>query len=185
MAPLLYYSLLSLAFILTLKILLQKRFKNLPPGPPTFPIIGNLHHLKQPLHRTLATLSQKYGDIMTLWFGSRLVVVVSSPSLVQECFSKNDVALANRPRFLTGKYIFFNYTIVGSASYGDYWRNLRRITSIYVLSNHRINSFSGIRKDEARRLLFDFGGLEKRLKRIAKSADAFLQGLIQEHQHHD
>lgn len=29
--------------------------------------------------------------------------------------------------------------------------------------------------------LFDFDGLEKRLKRIAKRADAFLQGLIEEH----
>lgn len=267
MAPLLYYSLLSLAFILTVKIILQiqsRRLKNLPPGPPTIPIIGNLHHLKHPLHRTFTTLSQKYGDIISLWFGSRLVVVVASPSIAQECFTKNDVVLANRPKFLTGKYIFYNYTTLGSASYGDHWRNLRRITTIDVLSNHRLNSFHGVRKDETLRLveklrndvvkegnfsftdvelrhrltemtfnammrmisgkryygddgdvtdvkeakqfrdiiseilsllgannkgdflpllrLFDLDHLEKRCKRISKRADAFLQGLIEQHQ---
>ncbi|XP_058723430.1 isoflavone 3'-hydroxylase-like [Vicia villosa] len=156
MSPLFYYSFLSLIFIITIKILLQtqsRRLKNLPPGPPPIPIIGNLHHLKHPLHRTFTTLSQKYGDIVSLWFGSRLVVVVSSPSLVEECFIKNDIVLANRPRFLTGKYIFYNYTTLGSGSYGDHWRNLRRIITIDVLSNHRLNSFLEVRRDEANRLI--------------------------------
>ncbi|KAK7329383.1 hypothetical protein VNO77_23546 [Canavalia gladiata] len=263
MAPLVYYSIFSLAFILIINILFQiksKKQRNLPPGPPTLPIIGNLHHLKQPMHRTFATLSRTYGDIISLWFGSRLVVVVSSPSLFQECFTKNDIILANRPRFLAGKYIFYNYTTLGSTSYGDHWRNLRRITTIDVLSNNRLNSFLEIRRDETNRLvsklgqdstcheftkvelrprltemtfnammrmisgkryygddcdvtdveeakqfreiitemlsllgannksdflpllrLFDFEDLEKRLKRIGKRADAFLQGLIEEH----
>lgn len=264
MAPLLYYSLLSLSFLLIVKVLLHlqsRRLRNLPPGPPTVPVIGNLHHLKHPLHRTFTALSAKYGEIVSLWFGSRLVVVVSSPSLVQECFNRNDVVLANRPKFLTGKYVFYNYTTLGSAPYGDHWRNLRRITTIDVLSNHRLNSFVGIRSDETMRFvqklrndavsanngsakvelrarltemtfnemmmmisgkryygndgdvtdveearqfreiiteilsllgannkgdflpllrLFDFDNLVKRLKRIGKRSDAFLQGLIEQ-----
>nr|BAT21114.1 cytochrome P450 [synthetic construct] len=131
----------------------SRKFKNLPPGPTSLPIIGNLHHLKRPLHRTFRALSEKYGDVFSLWFGNRLVVVVSSFADVQECFTKNDVVLANRPRFLSGKYIFYNYTTLGSTSYGEHWRNLRRITSLDVLSNHRINSFSPIRRDETTRLI--------------------------------
>ncbi|KAJ1399989.1 Cytochrome P450 [Sesbania bispinosa] len=260
MAPLLYYSLLSLAIILTFKFLLQKRrFKNLPPTPPTLPIIGNLHHLKPPLHRSLHTLSQKYGKIFSLWFGSRLVVVISSPELAQECFTKYDTVLADRPRFLTGKYLFYNYTSMGSSNYGDHWRNLRRIITIDVLSTQRLNSFFETRRDETLRVVrklaqdtcegftrvevrtrltemtfnnmmrmisgkryygsdsdvtdteearqfreiisemmsllgannkadflpllqwFDFGGLVKRLKKIGKRTDVFLQGLVEEH----
>ncbi|WJX28030.1 hypothetical protein P8452_16797 [Trifolium repens] len=265
MSPLFYYSLLSLTFIITIKILLQiqsRRFKNLPPGPPTIPIIGNLHLLKHPFHRTFTTLSQKYGDAVSLWFGSSLVVVISSPSLVQQCFTQNDIVLANRPRFLTGKHIFYDYTTLGSVSYGDHWRNLRRIITIDVLSNNRLNSFLGVRSDETNRLVqkllkdttsedfsftkvelrsrltemtfnammrmisgkryygddgdvidveeakqfteiiseimsllgannkgdflpllrwFDLDNLEKRCKRIAKRADAFLEGLIEDH----
>ncbi|KAJ7944478.1 Cytochrome P450 family protein [Quillaja saponaria] len=37
--------------------------------------------------------------------------------------------------------------------YGDHWRNLRRISTLEILSTHRINSFLGIRKDETIRLL--------------------------------
>ncbi|XP_027345992.1 isoflavone 2'-hydroxylase-like [Abrus precatorius] len=148
------YSLLYLALFLVFKLLLQSRkFKNLPPGPPSLPIIGNLHHLKRPLHRTFKGLSDKYGPVISLWFGSRLVVVCHSHSLFQECFTKNDVVLANRPRFLSGKYIFYNYTTLGSTAYGEHWRNLRRITALDVLSTHRINNYSGIRKDETQRLI--------------------------------
>ncbi|XP_027346847.1 isoflavone 2'-hydroxylase [Abrus precatorius] len=149
-----YYSLFYIALFIVFNLVIRaRRFKNLPPGPPSLPIIGNLHHLKRPLHRTFKGLSDKYGHVFSLWFGSRLVVVVSSPSEFQKCFTKNDVVLANRPRFLSGKYIFYNYTTLGSTSYGEHWRNLRRITALDVLSNHRINSFSGIRRDETQRLI--------------------------------
>ncbi|XP_061350038.1 isoflavone 2'-hydroxylase-like [Gastrolobium bilobum] len=152
--PLLYYSFLSLVFLQIFKFFLQSRkFRNLPPGPLSRPIIGNLHHLEQPLHRTFQRMSQKYGHIFSLWFGSRLAIIVSSPSAYQECFTKNDIVLANRPRSLSGKYIFYNYTTVGSSSYGEHWRNLRRIISLDVLSTQRIHSFSGIRRDEANRLM--------------------------------
>ncbi|KAF5961083.1 hypothetical protein HYC85_002292 [Camellia sinensis] len=101
--------------------------KNLPPSPPALPVIGHLHLLKQPLHRTLHQLSQNLGSIFSLRFGSNLVVVVSSPSAVEECFTKNDVVLANRPRFAFGKYLGYNYTTVVAASFGDHWCNLRRV----------------------------------------------------------
>ncbi|KAK7359573.1 hypothetical protein VNO77_01534 [Canavalia gladiata] len=154
MAPFLYYSLFSLTFILTFKFLLQrKKLKNIPPCPPTFPIIGNLHLIKPPLHRSLRSLSQKYGHIFSLWFGSRFVVVISSPTLAQECFTTYDIVLANRPRFLTGKYLFYNYTSMGSSSYGDHWRNLRRIITIDVLSTPRLNTFFDIRKEETLRVI--------------------------------
>ncbi|XP_054787686.1 cytochrome P450 81E8-like [Prosopis cineraria] len=150
----LYYALVSLAFFFTLKLLLQSRkFKNIPPGPSSLPILGNLHQLKKPLHQAFHRISQRYGQIFSLWFGSRLVVVVSSPSAVQECFTKNDIVLANRPRLLIGKHISYNCTTVVFAPYGDHWRNLRRITALEVLSTHRLNKFLEMRRDEMKRLV--------------------------------
>nr|BBI90113.1 cytochrome P450 hydroxylase [Glycine max]BBI90114.1 cytochrome P450 hydroxylase [Glycine max]BBI90115.1 cytochrome P450 hydroxylase [Glycine max]BBI90116.1 cytochrome P450 hydroxylase [Glycine max] len=149
-----YFLLFAFILFLSINFLIQtRRFKNLPPGPFSFPIIGNLHQLKQPLHRTFHALSQKYGPIFSLWFGSRFVVVVSSPLAVQECFTKNDIVLANRPHFLTGKYIGYNNTTVAVSPYGDHWRNLRRIMALEVLSTHRINSFLENRRDEIMRLV--------------------------------
>ncbi|KAG4990549.1 hypothetical protein JHK87_024006 [Glycine soja] len=124
-----------------------------PGRPPPLPIIGNLNLLEQPIHRFFQRMSKEYGNIVSLWFGSRLAVVISSPTAYQECFTKHDVALANRLPSLSGKYIFYNNTTVGSCSHGEHWRNLRRITALDVLSTQRVHSFSGIRSDETKRLV--------------------------------
>ncbi|KAJ9670577.1 hypothetical protein PVL29_026860 [Vitis rotundifolia] len=79
--------------------------------------------------------------------------MVSSPSAVEECFTKNDVVLANRPRFAAGKYVGYNYPTVAAASYGDHWRNLRRLSTLEIFSSNRLNMFLGIRRDEVKRLL--------------------------------
>jgi isoflavone 2'-hydroxylase len=126
-------SLLVLAVAFKLIIHLQTRKpKHLPPSPPSLPILGHLHLVKKPLHRTFHTLSQKYGQIFSLRFGSRLVVIVSSPSAVEECFTKNDIVLANRPPSLVNKHIGYNQTTVVAVPYGDLWRNLRRISALEI-----------------------------------------------------
>ncbi|XP_010543252.1 PREDICTED: cytochrome P450 81F3-like [Tarenaya hassleriana] len=126
----------------------------LPPGPLALPIVGHLNLLKPPIHRLFLRLSETHGPIFSLRFGSRRVVVVSSLSLARECFTgQNDIVLSNRPRFLTPKYVAYNYTTVGTSPYGDHWRNLRRICSLEILSTHRLTNFLPIRKDEIRRML--------------------------------
>ena len=79
--------------------------------------------------------------------------MVSSPSAVEECFTKNDVVLANRPKFVMGKYIGYDYTVVSLAPYGDHWRNLRRLSAVEIFASNRLNLFSGIRRDEIKKLL--------------------------------
>ncbi|KAL5780170.1 hypothetical protein ACOSQ2_010907 [Xanthoceras sorbifolium] len=145
-----------LFFLLILKHSFHRRtqyYKNLPPSPASFPIIGHLHLFKEPFHRELQSLSNKYGSILKLSFGSRNVLLISSPSAVEEAFSKNDVAFANRPRLLVGKYLNYNYTTVGAAPYGQHWRNLRRLTALEIFSTSRLNTFLSIRRDEVRLLV--------------------------------
>ncbi|KAJ4849349.1 hypothetical protein Tsubulata_050643 [Turnera subulata] len=156
MENLLLHSLVFIFIItLTIKFLLERRKqeRKLPPSPPAIPIIGHLHLLKQPLHRTFHSLSQKYGPIVSVKLGSRLAIVVSSPSLVEECFTKNDIVFANRPFFSNSRYLTYNHSTMGAAPYGDHWRNLRRIGSIEIFSPSRINMFVDVRKDEVKRLV--------------------------------
>ncbi|CDP21125.1 unnamed protein product, partial [Coffea canephora] len=92
-----------LLFSLTLSLLLfhkQRQRKTLPPSPPSLPIVGHLHLAKQPLHKILKHLSDKYGPIFSLRFGNQLVVVISSPATVEKCFKKNNIIFANRPQSL-------------------------------------------------------------------------------------
>nr|POE97472.1 cytochrome p450 81e8 [Quercus suber] len=152
----LYLCLTLLIFLVAIKLIVKTRTtqpKHLPPSPPSLPIIGHLHIIKKPLHRTFHALSQKYGQIFSLKFGSQLVVIVSSPSAVEECFTKNDIVLADRPPLLLGKHIAYNNTTLSQSSYGDHWRNLRRISTLEIFSSSRLNKFLGIRRDEMKHLL--------------------------------
>ncbi|KAJ6741065.1 P450 FAMILY 81 SUBFAMILY D POLYPEPTIDE 8 putative-RELATED [Salix purpurea] len=116
--------------------------------------------MKQPIYQTIHNLSQRYGPIMSLRFGSRFVIIVNSPEAVEECFTKNDVILANRPPFCHGKYLNYNFTTMGAANYGDHWRNLRRIGNNEIFSPKRLNGFQELRKKEV-------GNLMKRVARVS------------------
>ncbi|PKI41259.1 cytochrome P450 81E8-like [Punica granatum] len=148
--------LLSLPFlVLVLRLLFHKlsRNKNLPPSPPSLPIIGHLPYLKHPLHHTLRSLSDKYGPVLFLQFGSQPTVIVSSLQVAEECFTKNDIVLANRPNWTTWKYFGYNFTTILASNYGEHWRNLRKVSAIEIFSTHRLNVLMGIGRDEIRRLV--------------------------------
>ncbi|MCD9637705.1 hypothetical protein HAX54_021142 [Datura stramonium] len=148
------YYILIFTFLYLLKNHILRKFQNLPPSPfISLPIIGHLYLFKKPLHKTLAKISEKHGPLLFLRFGSRPVLLVSSPSLAEECFTKNDLVFANRPRLLAGKHLGYNYTTLVWASYGQHWRNLRRISTLEILSTLRVQLFADIRRQEVRALL--------------------------------
>ncbi|XP_052203460.1 cytochrome P450 81Q32-like [Diospyros lotus] len=150
---LLCYSALFFAFWVFTDYFLRK-LRRLPPSPfPTLPVIGHLHLLKKPLHRTLANISARHGPVLLLQFGSRRVLSVSSPSAAEECLAKNDIVFANRPQLLAAKHLGNNCTTISWAPYGDNWRNLRRISALEIFSAHRLQTLAGIRADEVLLLL--------------------------------
>ncbi|KAK6125305.1 hypothetical protein DH2020_040953 [Rehmannia glutinosa] len=151
----LLYTFLALFFtFLIFKHFSREKHYHLPPSPaPPLPVFGHLHLLKPPLHRTFHHFSQTNGPIFSLKLGTHRAVVVSSPDLVEECFTKNDVVFSNRPDSMANEYIGYNYTTMAGAPYGHHWRNLRRLGAQEVLSPARLNAFSQIRQDEVRRTL--------------------------------
>ncbi|KAL5994442.1 hypothetical protein ACLOJK_024492 [Asimina triloba] len=126
----------------------KRKKNNLPPSPPSLPVLGYCHLLKLPTHRSLAALAKRYGPILYFNLGSRPVLLVSSSSAARECFSNNDIILANRPRTMAGKYLGYNHTMILFSNYGPHWRNLRRISTSEVLSRHRIQMLFATRKQE-------------------------------------
>ncbi|CAN1323991.1 Cytochrome P450 81Q32 [Linum perenne] len=133
----------------------NRRRVNRPPSPPSLPLIGHLHLLKEPLHRTLQHLSNHYGPIYSISMGVRNALVVSSPSIAEECFTKNDAVFANRPDFFLGKILHYNYPTIASAPSGPLWRSLRRLLTSEFLSTAAVNSSHHIRQDEVKLLLQD------------------------------
>ncbi|XP_042058394.1 cytochrome P450 81Q32-like [Salvia splendens] len=159
---------ITLTIVLSIFLIYKRPRHRLPPSPAVpLPILGHLHLLKQPLHRTFHRLSQSTGPIFSLKLGLRRAVVVSSPALVDECFTKNDVALANRPNIIIDEYIGYNHTTMSGAPYGDLWRSLRRIAAQEVLSGARLTAFSEIRHDEVKSMLLSL--MEKETQQQKKS----------------
>lgn len=148
----LYLSLFLSIFLLITKFLLHQT-KNYPPKPPSLPIIGHLRLLKPPLHLTLQSLSQKYGPIFSLRVGCQSFLVLSSPSAVEDCFTKNDILFANRPRSTAGDLMSYDHTSIMTAPYGHLWRSLRRLTTIEIFSQISLNKSSSAREEVVRSLV--------------------------------
>ncbi|XP_030468716.1 cytochrome P450 71AU50-like [Syzygium oleosum] len=143
---------LTLALIahLLLRALLWKTQskKRLPPGPRGFPILGNLHLLGQNPHHDLHKLAQKYGPLMHLRLGLVPVIVVSSPQVAEQFLKTHDLVFASRPPHEASKYISYEQRSLAFAPYGPYWRNIRKMCTLELLSNAKINSFKSMRREE-------------------------------------
>lgn len=133
----------------------RRRKLNLPPGPRAWPIIGNLNLIGSLPHRSLHALSQKYGPIMYLRFGSFPVVVGSSVEMAKFFLKTHDVSFVSRPKTAAGKYTTYNYSDITWSPYGPYWRQARKMCLLELFSAKRLESYEYIRVEEVRALLRD------------------------------
>ncbi|PHT31578.1 hypothetical protein CQW23_27915 [Capsicum baccatum] len=152
-----FFSLASIFLFLTFLYLLRKwksQTKKLPPGPWKLPFIGNMHHMAGGVpHRILGDLAKKYGPIMHLQFGEISAVVVSSSELAKQVLKTHDLAFASRPKIIAADIICYDRCDIAFSPYGEYWRQMRKICVLEVLSAKNVRAFSSIRQDEVFRLI--------------------------------
>ncbi|CAN6227987.1 unnamed protein product [Urochloa humidicola] len=125
----------------------NRRYKGLrlPPGPPGWPIVGNLFQVafsgKLFIHY-IRDLRREYGPILTLRMGERTLVIISSAEAAHEALVEKGAEFASRPRENTTRNIFSsNKFTVNSAVYGAEWRALRRNMVSGMLSASRLREF--------------------------------------------
>lgn len=134
--------------LMVILVFQRQKSGRLPPGPYPFPIIGNLHQLRLPAHRCLKELSDKYGPIMFLRFGSVPTVVVSSSQSAKQFLKTHDLKFASRPPTAAGKYFMYNFRSLALSPYGDHWKKMRKICVLELLTAKRIESFKHLRQEE-------------------------------------
>ncbi|GLU03173.1 hypothetical protein SLE2022_203880 [Rubroshorea leprosula] len=148
---------LIVSFVLllpVLQLLLKKKFKNrrrqkqLPPGPPTLPIIGNLHQIGAIPHNSFCQLSRKYGPVLLLHLGRIPVVLVSSAEAARDVLKVYDLACCNRPQFVGSRKLTYNFQDIAFSPYSENWRQKRKITTLELFSTKRVQSFRFIREEE-------------------------------------
>ncbi|KAE9588785.1 hypothetical protein Lal_00042279 [Lupinus albus] len=132
-------------FLFVFKITRRSK-TNSPPSPPKLPFIGNLHQLGTFPHRSLQTLSYKYGPIMMMKMGQIPTIVISSADVAREIFKNHDAVFSNRPSVTTSRIFCYGSKDVAFAPYDDEWRQKRKICVLELLSMKRVQSFQPIRE---------------------------------------
>lgn len=100
-------------FIIAIVALLAYRLRNVgrrpadyPPGPPTLPIIGNIHLIpKQKPHLQFQKWAQEYGPIYSLIMGTKVMVVLSSDQAVKDLLDKRSAIYSSRPDMYVGNIV--------------------------------------------------------------------------------
>ncbi|XP_020579445.1 cytochrome P450 71A1-like [Phalaenopsis equestris] len=145
--------LLSLLTILLLLFLLRKRkavaAKKLPPCPRGLPLLGNLHQLGSFPHRSLNSLSKQYGPLILLRLGIVApTVVISSAELAEQVMKTQDLIFASRPPSSMANHLLYNSTDIAFSPYNDYWRMMKKISIVHLLSSRRVQSYKRVRQEE-------------------------------------
>ncbi|GMY28562.1 cytochrome P450 CYP82D47-like [Fagus crenata] len=129
--------------------------KTAPIATGAWPLIGHLPLLggTQPPHITLGAMADKYGPIFTIKIGLHRALVVSSWEMAKECYTTNDLAVSSRSKLVAAKHLGYNFAMFGFAPHGPYWREMRKITTLELLSTRRLEQLSYVRVSEVEMFL--------------------------------
>ncbi|CAN7069650.1 unnamed protein product [Brassica rapa subsp. trilocularis] len=153
-----FFTLLITVFVYTLTRLIHKSKRvNLPPGPPGWPVVGNLFQFARSgkqFFEYVDEMKKTYGPILTLRMGIRTMIIISDANLAHEALIERGAQFATRPVETPTRKIFSSSDItVHSAMYGPVWRSLRRNMVQNILSSNRLKGFASVRKSAVDKLV--------------------------------
>jgi hypothetical protein len=83
-----------------------RRPADYPPGPPTLPLIGNLHLMpKEKPHLQFQKWAEEYGPVYSLILGTKVMVVLSSDQAVKDLLDKRSGIYSSRPEMYLGQVV--------------------------------------------------------------------------------
>ncbi|KAK4466378.1 Fumitremorgin C synthase [Cladorrhinum samala] len=127
----------------------------LPPGPPTLPIIGNVHQAPKS-HPWLQyhTWSKAYGPILYLNMAGQSVVILSSSKAAHDLLAKQGAAFSDRPRLVVAAELALQGMHMLLRPYDERFKLHQKLESP-VLSERAARAYLPFQDLESKQLLFD------------------------------
>ncbi|KAG7577948.1 Cytochrome P450 [Arabidopsis thaliana x Arabidopsis arenosa] len=148
---------ISLFSLLCFSVFLFKKPKDsrgcdLPPSPPSLPIIGHLHLILSVLpHKSFQNLSSKYGPLLCLRIFNVPIVLISSASVAYEIFKTHDVNISSHGDPPIDECLFFGSSSFVLAPYGDYWKFMKKLMVTKLFGTQALERLRRDREDELER----------------------------------
>jgi hypothetical protein len=128
-------------------------------------------------HQCLKILAEKYGPLMYLKLGEVPYIVVTSPELAKEVMKTQDLNFCDRPNLLLPTIFTYNATDIAFSPYGDYWRQLRKICIVELLSLKHVESFRSIREEEVSKLVKSISTCEGSIVNLTENIFSMTYGI--------
>ncbi|KAH6621612.1 cytochrome P450 [Chaetomium sp. MPI-SDFR-AT-0129] len=116
-----------LVFVLKLKDV-GRRPKGYPPGPPTLPILGNLHQMPSKNgHVQFKKWAEEYGPVYSLIIGTQVMIVLSSDTAIKDLLDKRSGIYSSRPDMYISSTLASGGMRMLLMEYGETWRRIRKL----------------------------------------------------------
>ncbi|KAM7182996.1 putative cytochrome P450 E-class, group I [Rhypophila sp. PSN 637] len=123
----------AVAIIIRL-LMTGRRPKGYPPGPPTLPIIGNLHQMPtKDAHLQFEKWARAYGPVYSLILGTKVMVVLSSDKAVKDLLDKKSGLYSHRQEMYIGQELCSGDLRILMMGYTPRWRMCRKM--VHTLLN--------------------------------------------------
>ncbi|XVE78838.1 hypothetical protein DITRI_Ditri14bG0010300 [Diplodiscus trichospermus] len=158
----------------------RKNWKNAPPGPAGWPILGSLPQLGPCLHEDFFHLAKIYGPLFSIKMGIKPAIVVSSPEMASEVLKEKEGMFSSRTITEASRVISYDAHSIVFSPYGPRWKALRRILITELLSPKAFEQFEPLRTTQVHGLLKYMYLLSKSNTQvnIAESAFTALANLV-------
>lgn len=138
-------------------VFVGRRDRRLPPGPPTLPIIGNLHQIpSKGSYLKFTEWANQYGGIFSLKIGPGTAIVLTDRPLVKQLIDKKSSIYSNRPHSYVSHNLITGGDHILIAHYGKVWQLYRKYISQHFKEKVVEEDHLPIQHAEMSQMLYDF-----------------------------
>ncbi|KAH6828938.1 hypothetical protein C2S53_013505 [Perilla frutescens var. hirtella] len=142
---------MSTIVIIFVTTTMMRKKKNRPPGPRGLPVVGNLFELKRSkvgILIYLQQLSECYGPLVYLRYGSTPTLVVSSAKVAKQILKTQDLSFCSRPAVVGQQKLSYGGVDMAFSPYNNHWKEVRKMCMLHLFSPKQVLSFRPIREQQ-------------------------------------